>query len=71
MEHPENRSKGRVKFYNRKYRFGFVIVDESGEEIYFKRSYVVDEVELDEDDAVTFVIGEAKRGPVAKEIQKL
>lgn len=60
---------GTVKFYNRKNRFGFIRVDESGEEVYVRKSGLIDEV--DEGDRVSFELEEHAKGPKAIEVRKL
>jgi cold shock CspA family protein len=66
---PEKLYTGTVKFYNRKHKFGFIRVNETGQEIYTKASYLNELIE--QDDSVTFNIKEVKRGPVAYNVSKL
>lgn len=58
---------GKVKFFNYKNKFGFVIVDQSGEEIYVHKKDCLDEIH--EGNVVSFTIGEAKRGPIALQVK--
>ncbi len=70
MQFDENKTyTGTVKFYNRKHKFGFIRVNETGDEIYTKASYLNDEI--NENDSVSFNIKAVKRGPVAYNVSKL
>jgi cold shock CspA family protein len=64
------RHTGTVKFYNVKNRFGFVVVDGTGAEIYFNDSALKDGL-VDAGEPIEFTIGTAKRGPVALDIRKV
>ncbi|HCQ29778.1 MAG TPA: cold-shock protein [Flavobacteriales bacterium] len=66
---PDKKYTGTVKFYNRKNKFGFIRVNELDVEIYTKASYLIDPI--DENDKVSFIIKEVKRGPVAFNVSKL
>ncbi len=60
---------GTVKFYNKKNKFGFIKVDETGEEIYVRASGLVDAIE--DNDRVEFEIEQAAKGPMAKQVKKV
>ncbi|MFT7614188.1 MAG: cold shock CspA family protein [Parvicellaceae bacterium] len=58
---------GTVKFYNSKAKFGFIKNDETGEEVYVKRSGLIDEIS--EGDKVLYVIEPHEKGPKAIEVK--
>ncbi|MFN3342721.1 MAG: cold-shock protein [Flavobacteriales bacterium] len=60
---------GTVKFYNRKNKFGFIKVDDTGAEIYVRQSGVVDPI--NEGDRVEFEMEEHPKGPIAVKVKKL
>ncbi len=60
---------GKVKFFNKKSKFGFIRVDETEQEIYVHDKNV--EGELKENDLVSFNIAPAKRGPEAIDVKKI
>lgn len=63
---------GVIKFFNRKKGFGFIIVDDSEEQIYFHATGVGrDKRILKQGDKVTFEMSETEKGPVAVEIQRV
>lgn len=51
---------GTVKFFNTSKGYGFIKVDESGEEIFVHATGLVDEIQ--EDDRVQFEVKEGKKG---------
>lgn len=51
---------GKVKFFNESKGFGFIVDDESGEEIFVHISGLIDEVK--EDEKVSFDVQDGKRG---------
>jgi len=53
-------STGKVKFFNESKGFGFIVDDESGEEIFVHISGLIDEVK--EDEKVSFDVQDGKRG---------
>jgi cold shock CspA family protein len=57
--------KGKVKFYNRKQDFGFVI-GTNGDEYYFNALSIA---QLKEKDAVAFSIEDSPRGKIARHIR--
>jgi len=60
--------KGKVKFYNRTNRFGFITGDDGKE--YFVHESGVKEGSLDENDEVTFDVEEGDKGPKAVNVSK-
>jgi cold shock protein len=61
-------STGKVKFFNERKGFGFIIDDESQQEIFVHVSGLVDKVR--ENDQVSFDITEDKRGKKAINVKK-
>jgi cold shock protein len=61
-------STGKVKFFNERKGFGFIINDENHEEIFVHVSGLVDRVK--ENDQVSFEITEDKRGKKAINVKK-
>lgn len=60
---------GTVKFFMEHKGFGFIIDDESKEEIFVHVSGLIDKVKAE--DKVTYHVEEDKRGKKAKEVQKI
>lgn len=54
---------GTVKFFNDTKGFGFIKSDDKGEELFVHVSGTLDKIQ--ENDLVTFDIGEGKKGPTA------
>ena len=61
---------GKVKFFNVKNKFGFIIDDETKSEYYVHAKDVNGEV-LAENDLVQFELEEAKRGPQCVQVSKI
>lgn len=61
---------GTVKFFNVAKGFGFISISDSGKDIFFHVSGLVDKV-LEKDDKVTFSIEEGDRGAKAVNIKKV
>jgi len=59
---------GTVKFYNNKAKFGFIKNDETGEELYVKRSGLIDEIA--EGDKVQYVVESHEKGPKAIQVKR-
>jgi CspA family cold shock protein len=60
--------KGKVKFYNNKKRFGFIVDSETSKEYFVHSSGLIDEVQ--EGDEVTFELKEGEKGVNAVEVKK-
>lgn len=54
---------GTVKFYNEKSKFGFIRLDENGQEIYVGSNGLLEPIK--NNDRVEFEIQDAKKGPLA------
>ncbi len=63
------KSKGKVKFFNRTKRFGFITADD-GKEYFVHQSALQDGMSLEENDSVTFYVEEGTRGPKAINVGK-
>ena len=59
---------GTVKFYDNAKRFGFIKVDETGEEVFVHSSGLIDQIS--QNDKVTFEMGEGKKGPNAVNVKR-
>ena len=60
--------KGKVKFFNEKRGFGFIIPENEGKEIFVHISNVDGET-LKENDLVSYEVGESKKGPCAVKVK--
>ncbi len=58
---------GKVKFYNASKGFGFIIKDNSGEEVFVHQSGLIDEVK--QNDNVTFDIVDGRKGKNAVNVK--
>ncbi len=58
---------GKVKFYNASKGFGFIVKDNSGEEVFVHQSGLVDEVK--QNDNVTFDIVDGRKGKNAVNVK--
>jgi CspA family cold shock protein len=58
---------GKVKFFNKAKGFGFIIDDNSGEEIFVHATGLLDEVR--QDDKVSFDLKEGKKGMNADNVK--
>lgn len=61
-------STGKVKFFNERKGFGFIIDDEGNQEVFVHVSGLVDKIR--ENDQVSFDITEDKRGKKAINVRK-
>lgn len=60
--------EGKVKFYNRTKRFGFVTADD-GKEYFFHESGMEPGTSVNEGDSVTFEVVEGDKGPKAEKVK--
>lgn len=65
------KQKGTVKFYNKEKSFGFIIDDESGDEIFVHKSGIKPGVSLSQDQRVSYNIEQGKRGLNATSVDKV
>ena len=61
--------KGVVKFYNNKARFGFIRRHDTGEELYVRKSGLLEDVQ--EGDEVEFQVEPHEKGPKAISVRKV
>lgn len=61
---------GKVKFYNEKKGYGFIVQDGQGNELFFHATECVSHAPK-EGEAVEFYVGDGKRGPCAKGVTRL
>ena len=59
---------GIVKFFNVSKGYGFIKVDDSGQEVFVHATGLIDQIR--ENDKVTFEISEGKKGPNAVDVRK-
>ena len=62
-----NMKQGVVKFFNEAKGFGFIKDNETGKEYFVHVSGIIDQIK--ENDAVTFEVGEGKKGPIAVDVK--
>ena len=62
---------GKVKFFNRKKGFGYIITDDSGSEIFVHATGLLNKYDIKEDVRVTFDEKNSDRGPTAVNVQKM
>ncbi|MBL7916122.1 MAG: cold shock domain-containing protein [Bacteroidia bacterium] len=60
---------GKVKFFNESKGFGFIVDDDSKQEIFVHVSGLVDKIR--ENDLVSFEMQDGKKGPNAVNVKKL
>lgn len=60
---------GLVKFYSEGKGFGFIKMDDSGEEIFVHATGLIDKIR--QDDKVSFEVTEGKKGPNAINVKKI
>ncbi len=63
-------SSGKVKWFNANKGFGFITPEDGSEDLFVHHSEIQTEgyASLDEDQAVTFEVGQGKKGPCANNV---
>ena len=62
--------KGKIKWYNPRKGFGFIVGDD-GKDIFVHQTVIPADVSLNEDDPVEYEIEKSEKGPKAKNVKKL
>jgi CspA family cold shock protein len=62
--------KGKVKWFNRERRYGF-ITQEDGREIFFHQNEVVNKMVLEEGQEVEFEVARGPKGPYAVNVRSI
>ncbi len=60
---------GKVKFFNESKGFGFILEDESNQDLFVHHSGLVDKIK--ENDKVTYEVTEGKKGQNAVNVRKI
>ncbi|MCC6383546.1 MAG: cold shock domain-containing protein [Bacteroidia bacterium] len=60
---------GKVKFYNASKGYGFIVDDETKQEVFVHQTGLTDRI--NQDDIVTFEVTEGKKGPNAVNVKKM
>lgn len=59
---------GKVKFFNETKGFGFILEDDTNQEIFVHHSGLIDKIR--ENDLVTYEVAEGRKGPNAVNVKK-
>ncbi len=59
---------GKVKFFNESKGFGFIVADDTNEEVFVHHSGLVDKIR--ENDLVEFEVTDGKKGPNAVNVKR-
>lgn len=59
---------GKVKFFNETKGFGFILEDDTNQEIFVHHSGLIDKIR--ENDLVTYEVSEGRKGPNAVNVKK-
>ena len=60
---------GTVKWFDTTKAFGFIKPDDGGRDLFVHQSGLIDQIE--DDDEVTYEIGEGKKGPTAVDVRRV
>jgi len=60
---------GKVKFYNASKGYGFIVDDETKQEVFVHQTALADRIR--QDDMVTFEVTDGKKGPNAVNVKKM
>lgn len=69
----EEELEGTVKWFDSQKGYGFIKRDDNGKDIFVHFSAIVDEYskELNDNDRVSFTIGEGRQGPAATNVRRI
>ena len=62
-------STGKVKFFNKAKGFGFILTDDTNQEIFVHATGLIDQIR--QDDRVEFEVTEGKKGPNAVNVRRI
>lgn len=65
------KKSGTVKFYNKEKSFGFIVDDETSEEIFVHKSGIKPGVSINQDQRVSYNIENGKRGLNASNVERI
>lgn len=63
-------ANGTVKFFNRNNHFGFITPEDGSKDVFVHESNIIGEP-INDGDAVTYEVGEGRKGPEAKDVRKV
>jgi len=69
-EEVKKKMKGKIKWYNPRKGFGFIVGDD-GKDIFVHQTDIPIDVSLNDNDLVEYEIEKSEKGPKAKNVKKL